>query len=102
MSKFFGFGVFGYQLKPGQNVEPAAVFLYHELMTKKTQQHKKYEPLAKQLSLKSVNPANKVSESLLKLLLALKAVYIVATRQKSSATDILNPFYGKQKLAMTG
>jgi hypothetical protein len=92
----------GYQLKTGQNIEPAAVFLYHELMTKKTQQHKKYEQLASRLSLKSVNLANKVSENLPKVLQALKAAFIVANRQRSGATCILNPVYGKLRRGMTG
>lgn len=94
--------LFGYQLKPGQNVEPAVVFLYHALMSKKTVQHKKYGQLAKRLSLKSDNPANKVSESLPKPLQALKAVFIVAIRPRSGATCILNPVYGKPRRAMTG
>jgi hypothetical protein len=71
-------------------------------MTKKTPPHKKYGQLAKRLSLKSDNPANKVSESLPKPLQALKAAFIVAIRQQSGATCILNPVYGKPRRAMTG
>ncbi len=35
----------GYQLKTGQNKELTAIFLYHRLMTKKTEQHRKYAQL---------------------------------------------------------
>jgi hypothetical protein len=92
----------GYQFKTGQNVEPAVVFLYHELMTKKTPQHKKYEQLVLRLSVKSVNLANKVSEKLPKALQDLKAAFIVANRQRSDATAIQNPIYGKLRRGMTG
>jgi hypothetical protein len=93
---------FGYPLKPGQNVEPTVVFLYHELMTKKTPPHKKYGQLAKRLSLKSDKPANKLSESWLKLSLALKAASIALIKQNSGATCIQNLVYGKPRRAMTG
>jgi hypothetical protein len=71
-------------------------------MTKKTPPHKKYEQLAKRLSLKSAQAANKLIENLLKLLQALKAVCIAVIRQKSGAINILNPIYGRLKQVVLG
>ncbi|MDQ7091695.1 MAG: hypothetical protein Q9M50_13845 [Methylococcales bacterium] len=56
----FYFGVMGYQLKTGQNKELTAIFLYHRLMTKKTEQHRKYAQLVTQLSLKLQQQASKL------------------------------------------
>ncbi|MDQ7089596.1 MAG: hypothetical protein Q9M50_02995 [Methylococcales bacterium] len=50
----------GYQLKTGQNKELTAIFLYHRLMTKKTEQHRKYAQLVTQLSLKLQQQASKL------------------------------------------
>jgi hypothetical protein len=92
----------GYQLKTGQNSELAGVFLYHKLMTKKTEQHKTYAQLANRLSLYLPPLANKVFASSLKSLIALKAALIGIFRQNSGAISIRSPVYGKRKSVVPG